>query len=87
MLKVFRQSHGITKRKIRQLLIMMKKASEKRVGGPPTVNVSDNSGGLPAPGSKALALVDNVSSSCGGGWRRFVPQMCMLGKVGQSLGV
>ena len=87
MLKVFRQSHGITKRKIRQLLIMMKKASDKRVGGPPTVNISDVFGGVVALGLKSLASVDDEGLSCGGGWRRFMGPWCLLGKVGHSLGV
>ena len=66
---------------------MIKKASDERVGGPPAVNISDGFGGVMAPGSKTLALVDNISSSCGSGWILFVPQQCLLGKVGHSLGV
>ena len=43
--------------------------------------------GVAAPGSKALALVDDNSSSRGVGWRRFMGPRCLLGKVGHSLGV
>ena len=38
---------------------MMKKSSNKRVGGPPTVNISDDFRGVTAPGSKALAFFDD----------------------------
>ena len=66
---------------------MTRKTSDERVWGPPTVNISDGLGGVMAPGSKALALVDNNSLSCGVGWRRFVGLRCLLGKVGHSIGV
>ena len=65
----------------------MKKASDKRVGGPPTVNISDVFGGVVALGLKSLASVDDEGLSCGGGWRRFMGPWCLLGKVGHSLGV
>ena len=48
---------------------MMEKASDERVRGPPTVNISDGFGGVPVPGSNDLALVDDNSLSRGGSWR------------------
>ena len=65
----------------------MKKAFDERVGGPPTVNISGRFWEFMALGSKSLALVDNNSSSRGGGCRRFVGPRCLLGKVGHSLDV
>ena len=38
---------------------MMKKASDKSVGGPTIVNISDGFRGVMVPVSKALALVGN----------------------------
>ena len=66
---------------------MTEKASDKRVGGPPTANISDGVRDVTAPGSKYLAPVDNNSLSCSGGRRRFVGPRCLLGKVGHSIGV
>ena len=60
----------------------MKNDYNEHIRGPLAVNISDNFGGVTEPGSKSLLLVDNMSSSRGGGWRRFVPQRCLLGKVG-----
>ena len=63
----------------------MEKASNERVGGPSGVNISDGFGGVMEPGSKALTLVDNHSSSHGGGWRQFVEPRRLLGKIGHTL--
>ena len=82
-----RKSHEHKKTRITQSIIMMKKSSNERAGGPPGVNISDGFGGVTASGSKALALVENNSSSHGGGWRQFVGPRRLLGKVGNSLGV
>ena len=43
--------------------------------------------GVAAPGSKALATIDDNSLSRGVGWRQFVGPRCLLEKVGNSLGV
>ena len=86
-LKGERKSHRNQKTKIIQLIIMIKKAYNKHVGEQPTANISDGSQMVTSPGSKALALVDNNSLSCGGGWRQFVGPRCILGKVRHSLGV
>ena len=40
-----------------------------------------------APGSKALALVEDNSSSRSVGWRRFVGLWCLLENFGNILGV
>ena len=64
-----RKSHEHKNMRISQSIIAMEKASNKRVGGPSKVNVSDGYGGVTAPSSKSLALVDNNSSSSRGGWR------------------
>ena len=63
---------------------MMEKVSDKHFGGPPSVNISDGFGGVAAMGSKALASVDNDSSSHGVGWGIFVGTMCLLSKVRHS---
>ena len=65
----------------------MKKPSNERVGGPPTVNISDGFKGVTRPGSKALVSIDNKALICVGGWRRYLGPWCILGKVGHSLGV
>ena len=65
----------------------MYKTSNYRVKGPPSVNISDGFGGVMAPGSKALALVDNNSLSRSAGWGQFVGPRRLLEKVGYSLGV
>ena len=67
-----RKPHDHKNTIISQSIIMTKKASNERFGGPTGVNISDGFGGVTALGLKALALVDNDSSSCGGGWRQFV---------------
>ena len=66
---------------------MMKKSSDKRVGVPLTVNISDGFWGIMAPCSKALASVNNNSSSRGISWGRFVGPQCLLGKVENSIDV
>ena len=58
----------------------MYKTSNYRVKGPPSVNISDGFGGVMAPGSKALALVDNNSSSHSDGWGQFVGPQRLFGK-------
>ena len=65
----------------------MEKASENRVGGPPAVNIPDGFGEVVLPGSKALALVDNIPGSHGGSWIQFVVPQILLGEVGSDLGV
>ena len=65
--------HENTKKSL--LIIQMEKASDNRVGGPPGVNISDGFGGVAAPVSKALALVDNNSSSRGVSWRQFAEKL------------
>ena len=82
-----RKLHEHKKTRISQSIITTKKASEERVGGPPTVNISDGFGGVTARGLKTLTLVDNNSASCSGGWRKFVGPHRLLEKVGHSLGV
>ena len=67
LLKSVRKSHEHKKAIISQLIIMMEKSYNECVGGPTGVNIPDDFGGVMAPGSKALALVDNNSSSRGGG--------------------
>ena len=67
--------------------IQLKTVSNKRDGGPQGSNMSDNPGGFTKPSSKSLALVENISGSCGGGWRQFLGPCRLLGKVGMSLGV
>ena len=86
-LKWVRKSHDHKKTRISQSIIMMKEASNEHFGGPLRVNILDGFGGVTAPGSKALAFVDNNSSSCGGGWRQFVEPRRLLGEVGHSLSV
>ena len=49
-------------------MIQFKGASNERVRGPPVANISDGPKGVTALSSKALALVDNISGICGGGW-------------------
>ena len=66
------KSHNHKKMRIRQSIIMMEKAFNECVGGPPKVNISDSFGGATAPGLKTLASVDNNSSSSGGSWIQFV---------------
>ena len=63
------KSHKHKNTRISQLIIMMEKASNKRVGGSLGVNISDGFGGVTAARLKALASVDNNSSSRGVGWR------------------
>ena len=55
---------------------MIKKAYNERVGEQPKANISDGFRMVTAPGSKAFALVENNSPSCGGGWRQFVGPRC-----------
>ena len=80
-LKWVRKPHEYKKKRNSLLIIMMEKASNERVGGPSGVNISDGFGGVMEPGSKALTLVDNHSSSHGGGWRQFVEPRHLLGKL------
>ena len=75
------------KTRISQSIIMMKKASGESVIGSPTVNISNDFGGVTAMGSKALASVDNNSSSHGGDWRQFLGLQRLLRKFGYILGV
>ena len=49
------------------LMIKLKGDSDDRVGGPPGANISDGPGGVTAPGSKSLALVENIPGSRDGG--------------------
>ena len=86
-LKGVRKPHQDKKTINSLLIIMMDKASNKRVGGPPGVNISDGFGGVMAPGSKALASVDNNSSGTGGNWRQLVVLQLLLNKFGHKLGV
>ena len=53
-------------------IILLKGASGELVVGPPGANISDVPGGVTTPGLKDLALVDNISGSCGGGWGKFM---------------
>ena len=81
-------SHINIKRQANGLLrIQQRRASDERVGGPPEVNISDVPGGVTAPVLKALALVDNISGSHGGGCRKFMGPRILLGKVGRGLGI
>ena len=59
-LKGVRKPHDQKNMRNSLLIIQMEKASNERVGGPLGANISDGSRGVMAPGSKALALVDNV---------------------------
>ena len=65
----------------------MKKASNERVGGPLTVNISDSFRGVTTPGSKSLASADNNSSIRDGSWGQLVGRRCLLVKVGHIIGV
>ena len=65
----------------------MEKVSDEHVGGPPSVNISYGFGGVAAIFSKALALVEDNSSSHGVGWEIFVGPRCLLSKVRHSIGV
>ena len=67
--------------------IQMIRASDEHVGGSPGANISDVPRGFTTTGLKYLALVDNISGSCGGGWMKLVYLRRLLGKVGRSLGV
>ena len=86
-LKWVRKPHD--HKNIRNILsmIQLKRASDERVGGPLGANIPDDPGGVMAPGFKFLASVDNISGSHSGGWRQFLIQQIMLGKVGRNLGV
>ena len=68
-------------------MIQLKGASNERVGGPPGANISDSPGGVAAPGSKALASVDDIAESRGCSWGQFMGPRRLLGKVGRGLGV
>ena len=48
------------------LIIQLKRASDECVGGPLGDNISDGPKGVTVPGSKALALVDDILGSRGG---------------------
>ena len=86
-LKGVRKSHEHKKTIISQSIIMVEKSSNKCVGGPPGVNISDGFRGVVAPILKALVLVENNASSHGGSWRKFVGPQHLLGKVSHSLGI
>ena len=49
--------------------IKLRRAPDERVGGRPGANISDSPRGAIVPGSKALALVGNISGNHSGGWR------------------
>ena len=57
------------------------------VRGPPGANIVDGPWGVMAQGTKALALVANISGGRGDGWVQFVGPQRLLGKVGRNLGV
>ena len=86
-LKGERKSHEHKKERISKSIMIMGKASDERVGGPPKVNISYSFGGVMVPGSKALASVDNNSSIHGSGWRQLVGLRRLLEKVGHRLRV
>ena len=60
----------------------MERSSNERVRGPPGVNIPDGFGGVTAPGSKSLALVENISRSHGGGWENLWDRDVFWGELG-----
>ena len=70
-LKGARKSHKHKKMITSQSIIMMDKTSDEYVGRPSGINISDDFGGVMAPGLKAMASVDNNSLICGCGWRNL----------------
>ena len=68
-------------------MIQLKGSSDKRVGRPPGANISDGPWEVTALGSKALASVDNISGSHGGGWGKFMGPRRLLGKLRRNLAV
>ena len=63
----------------------MKKDSYERVRRPPGENTSYGTGEVTAPGSKSLALVNNISEICSSGWGKFMVPQSLLRKVGRNL--
>ena len=68
MLKVVYKPHDHKNTRNIISIIHMKGYSDDRVRGTLGDNISDSPGGVMVPGSKALASVDNISGSRGGGW-------------------
>ena len=69
------------------MMIQLKGASNKRVGGPPGANISDGPKGVIAPGLKALLSVDDISGIHGGGWGKFVGPRILLVNIERKLGL
>ena len=87
MLKGVRHPQDHKKMTNRLLMIQPKGASNEHLRGPPVANIFDGPGGVTAPGLKSIALVGDISGSCGGGWGRFMGPRSMLVTVGSCLSV
>ena len=87
MLKGVQKPHYHKKTRNGTSIIQTEKASNKRIRRPSGVNIPDGFGGVTAPGLKSLALVENNSSICSDGSRKFVGPQQLLGKLGRNLGV
>ena len=86
-LKGVRKLHNLKKMTNNVFKIQIKGASNERVREPLGPNISDGPRGATTTGLKALASVDNISVSPGGGSGQSVEPRRLLGKVGRILGV
>ena len=65
----------------------MEIASDKLVVGPPGANISNGSGGVTAPDSKALTWVENIPGSRSGSWVQLMGPRRLLGEIGIDINV
>ena len=86
-LKRERKSHGNQKTKNIQSAIKMEKCLQRARQSTTESEYFRRIQAVTALGSKALASLDNIPLSRGVGLRGFVGPRCLLGKVGNILGV